>query len=178
MNTVLGGQFISRVNLNLREDKHWAYGAGTLLWDASGNRPFLAYAPVQTDKTKESIQELLKEMKGIRGERPVTADELKTAQDSLTLSLPGQWETAQAVAGSIAEIVIFGFDDRYFDGYAGKVRSTSLADAAQAAQVVQPEKLVWVIAGDRAKIEAGLRELGVGEVKAIDADGNVLPDQS
>ncbi len=174
MNTVLGGQFISRVNMNLREDKHWSYGAGTIFWDARGPRPFLAYAPVQTDKTKESVQELLKEMRGIRDERPVTADELKTAQDSMTLSLPGQWETSNAVVRSIAEIVTFGFDDHYFDGYAGKVRATSLADAAAAAGVVQPDKLVWVIAGDRAKIEPGLRELGLGEVKAIDADGNVL----
>jgi zinc protease len=174
MNTVLGGQFVSRVNMNLREDKHWAYGAGTLFWDARGPRPFLAYAPVQTDKTKESVQELLKEMRGIRGERPVTADELKAAQDSLTLSLPGQWETSQAVVGSIEEIVTFGFDDHYFDGYAGKVRATTLVDTKTAAEVVQPDKLIWVIAGDRAKIEPGLRELGLGEVKAIDADGNIL----
>jgi zinc protease len=143
--------------------------------DARGPRPFLAYAPVQTDKTKESVQELLKEMRAIRGDRPVTADELKTAQESLTLSLPGQWETSSAVVGSIAEIVTFGFDDQYFDGYAGKVRATSLADAKGAAEVVQPDKLVWVIAGDRAKVEPALRELGLGEVKAIDADGNVLP---
>jgi zinc protease len=175
MNTVLGGQFISRVNMNLREDKHWSYGAGTLFWDARGPRPFLAYAPVQTDKTKESVRELLKEMRGIQGEHPVTADELKSAQDSITLSLPGRWETSQAVIGSIADIVTFGFDDRYFDGYAGKVRATSLADVAAAARVVQPDKLVWVIAGDRAKIEPGLRELGLGPVKAIDGDGNVLP---
>jgi zinc protease len=175
MNTVLGGQFISRVNMNLREDKHWSYGAGTVFWDARGPRPFLAYAPVQTDKTKEAVQELLKEMRGIRADRPVTPDELNTAQDSLTLSLPGRWETSQAVVGSIAEIVTFGFDDRYFDGYAGKVRATSLADAAAAARVVQPDKLVWVIAGDRAKVEPGLRELGLGQVKSIDADGNVLP---
>ena len=175
MNTVLGGQFVSRVNLNLREDKHWSYGAGTLFWDARGPRPFLGYAPVQTDKTKESVQELLKEMRGIRGERPVTADELQGAQNSLTLSLPGQWETSGAVLDSLAEIVRFGFDDRYYDGYAAKVRGTSLADVGAAAAVIQPEKLVWVIAGDRAKIEPGLRELGLGEIKVIDADGNVQP---
>jgi zinc protease len=175
MNTVLGGQFISRVNMNLREDKHWSYGAGTFFWDARGPRPFLAYAPVQTDKTKESVQELLKEMRGVGGDRPVTADELQAAQSGLTLSLPGRWETSAAVLGSLAEIVRFGFDDRYYDGYAAKVRGTSLADVAAAAAVVQPEKLVWVIAGDRAKIEPGLRELGLGEVKAIDADGNVQP---
>jgi zinc protease len=175
MNTVLGGQFTSRVNMNLREDKHWSYGAGTVFWDARGPRPFLAYAPVQTDRTKESVQELLKEMRGIGSDRPVTADELQAARDNMTLSLPGQWETTGAVLGSIGEIVRFGFDDRYYDGYAAKIRAVSLPDVAAAARVVQPDKLAWVIAGDRAKIEPGLRELGLGDVKAIDADGNVLP---
>jgi zinc protease len=173
MNTLLGGQFTSRVNMNLREDKHWSYGAGTLFWDAKGPRPFLAYAPVQTDKTKESVQELLKELKGIRGDKPVTAEELAAARDNMTLSLPGQWETSAAVLGSIGEIVRFGFDDRYYDGFAAKVRAVSAADVAAAAGAVQPDKLVWVIAGDRAKIEPGLKELGLGDIKAIDADGNV-----
>jgi zinc protease len=175
MNTVLGGQFISRLNMNLREDKHWSYGASTLLVDARGPRPFVAVAPVQTDKTKESVAEVLKELRGIRGEKPVSAEELRTAQDSLVLTLPGEWETSGAVAGSLAEIVRFGFDDRYYDGYSAKVRAVTLADVADAARVVQPDRLVWVVAGDRAKIEAGLRELALGEVKGIDADGNVLP---
>ena len=174
MNTMLGGQFTSRVNMNLREDKHWSYGAGTLFWDAKGPRPFLAYAPVQTDKTKESVQELVKELRGIRGERPVTPEELAAARDNMTLSLPGQWETSAAVLGSIAEIVRFGFDDRYYDGFAAKVRAVSATDVTAAASAVQPDKLVWVIAGDRAKIEPGLRELGLGEIRAIDADGNVV----
>ncbi len=174
MNTMLGGQFTSRVNMNLREDKHWSYGAGTLFWDAKGPRPFLAYAPVQTDKTKESVQELVKELRGIRGEKPVAPEELAAARDNMTLSLPGQWETSAAVLGSIAEIVRFGFDDRYYDGFAAKVRAVSAADVTAAASAVQPDKLVWVIAGDRAKIEPGLRELGLGEIRAIDADGNVV----
>ena len=172
MNTILGGQFIARINMNLREDKHWSYGAGTSFMDASGPRPFIGYASVQADKTKESIQELLKEFKGIRGGRPATAEELATAQASLTLSLPGQWETARAVLGSISEIVRFGFDDRYFDGYAGRVRGVKLEEVTRAAQVIDPERLVWVVVGDRKKIEAGLRELGLGEPRAIDADGN------
>ncbi len=175
MNAALGGQFTSRVNMNLREDKHWSYGAGTFFWDARGPRPFLAYAPVQTDKTKESVRELLKELRAIRGERPITAEELRAAQDNMTLSLPGYWETAGAVLGSLAEIERFGFDDRYYDGYAAKVRAVSLGDVAAAAQVIRPDRLVWVIAGDRARIEPGLRELGLGAVRAIDADGNVLP---
>jgi zinc protease len=175
VNMVLGGQFISRINMNLREDKHWSYGARTLLVDARGPRAFVAMAPVQSDKTKEAAAEIRRELEGIRGARPITADELAAAQNALTLTLPGRWETAGAVAGSVGEIVRFGFDDRYYDGYAAKVRAVTLADAAAAAQLVQPDRVVWVVAGDRAKVEPGLRELGLGEVKAIDADGNVTP---
>jgi zinc protease len=172
MNTILGGQFIARINMNLREDKHWSYGAGTAFLDARGPRPYIGYASVQADKTKESVQELLKEFRGIRGDRPATAEELATAQGSMTLSLPGQWETSRAVLGSLAEIVRFGFDDRYFDGWAGRVRAVKLGDVSKAAQLVDPAKLVWVVVGDRKKIEPALRELGLGEPKAIDADAN------
>ena len=69
MNAMLGGQFVSRINMNIREDKHWSYGAQTLFWDARGQRPFIVYAPVQTDKTKESIQEIQKELRGHPGRR-------------------------------------------------------------------------------------------------------------
>jgi zinc protease len=171
MNTVLGGQFIARINMNLREDKHWSYGAGTTFVDARGPRPFIGYVSVQADKTKESIQELIKEFKDIRGARPATPDELATAQESLTLSLPGQWETARAVLSSIGEIVRFGFDDRYFDGYASRVRAVKLDEVTKAAQLIDPARLVWVVVGDRKKNEAGLKELGLGEPRPIDADG-------
>jgi zinc protease len=175
MNTILGGQFIARINMNLREDKHWSYGAGTAFIDARGPRPYIGYASVQADKTKESIQELLKEFRGIRGDRPPTAEELATAQASLTLSLPGQWETGRAVLGSISEIVRFGFDDRYFDGWAGRVRSVKLAEVSKAAGLIEPSHLVWVVVGDRKKIEPGLEQLGLGKPKAIDADGQPVP---
>lgn len=175
MNQILGGQFISRVNLNLREDKHWSYGAFTFLWDAKGQRPFIAYAPVQTDKTKESMAEVLKELRGIRGEIPMTAEELEKAKKSLTLTLPGRWETMSAVGGSLSEIVRFGFPDDHFATYASRVLALSLAEVAEAARdVVHPDRLVWVVVGDREKIEAGIRELGLSEVRLIDADGRPL----
>src|SRR6185503_19487833 len=88
MNAVLGSDFGSRVNMNLREDKHWAYGAGTFIRDARGPRPFIAYAPVQTDKTRESIVELQKELRDIGGARPAQPAELERAKASLTLTLP------------------------------------------------------------------------------------------
>ena len=172
MNSLLGGTFGSRINMNLREDKHWSYGAGSLLFDARGQRPFIAYAPVQTDKTKESIAEIVKELKGIVGSRPVAPEELVKAQASLTLTLPGSWETMSALGSSIGNIVRYGLDDRYYDSYANKIRALQVADMVPAANVtIKPDKLVWVIVGDRAKIEAGIRELGLGEIRVIDADG-------
>jgi zinc protease len=172
LNTLLGGNFTSRINMNLREDKHWSYGSGSFLFDARGQRPFIAYAPVQTDKTKESAAELAKELNGIMGSRPVIADELVKAQASLTLTLPGSWETMNALGSSIGNIVRYGLDDRYYDTYAGKIHSLKVGDMVPAAKMtIHPDKLVWVIVGDRAKIEAGIRVLGLGEIRFIDADG-------
>ncbi len=172
MNGVLGGDFSSRVNMNLREDKHWSYGAFTFFRDARGQRPFVAYAPVQTDKTREAVIELDKELRGIVKDRPIQPAELSRAQASLTLTLPGSWETASALAGSIGNIVTFGLDDRYYDTFADKVRTQTLESVtAVAVEVVHPDQLVWVVVGDRSKIESGLRELKLGEIKLIDTDG-------
>ncbi|NIM51257.1 MAG: insulinase family protein [Gemmatimonadales bacterium] len=174
MNTLLGGNFTARINMNLREDKHWSYGAGSIFWDARGQRPFFVYAPVQSDKTKESMYEVAKELQGILGEKPATSEELSMAVASQTLTLPGSWETANAVASSIAQIVRFGLDDQYFETYADNVRGLKLRQIqSAAANVIYPDKLVWVVVGDREKIEAGIRELGLGPMYEIDADGNV-----
>jgi zinc protease len=175
MSAVLGSDFGSRLNMNLREDKHWSYGAFSFLRDARGQRPFIAYAPVQTDKTKEAAVEVQRELRGILGERPVEPDELQRAKASLTLTLPGSWETMGALASTISEIVAFGLDDRYYDTYAGAVRAETAASVTAAARrTVAPDHLVWVIVGDRAKIEQGLRELNLGEIHLIDPDGNPI----
>ena len=171
MNDILGGDFGARINMNLREDKHWSYGAQTILFGAVGQRPFLVYAPVETDKTKESLEELSKELHGIRGDHPATAAELRRVKDSETLRLPGSRETIGQVAGSIEQLVMYGLPDNYYDTYASKVREISLADVAKAAsEVVQPDHMVWVVVGDRAKIEAGVRELGLGQVQVLNAE--------
>ena len=175
MNTVLGGTFTSRVNMNLREDKHWSYGAFTFLWPARGQRPFIAYAPVQTDKTKESLIELEKELRGILGKQSITEKELNTAQKNQTLQLPGTWETDGAVASSFGEIVTFGLPDDYFTTYPARVRSLSVSDVDKAArEIVHPDQLIWVVVGDRSKVASGIRELGWGEIQLLDADGNSL----
>ena len=174
MNAILGGEFSARINMNLREDKHWSYGAQSLFWSAKGQRPFFVYAPVQTDKTKESMVEIQAELSAIRGNRPPTPEELERVKASQTLTLPGRWETAGAIMGSISQIVQYGLPDDHFTTYASKVRALDLGQVSKAAgTVLHPDKVVWVVVGDREKIEAGIRELGFGRVQLIDADGNV-----
>ena len=176
MNTVLGGTFTARLNMNLRENKHWSYGAFTFFRDARAQRPFVVYAPVQTDKTKDALVEIGKELRGIVTDRPATPEELDLAKAALTLTLPGGWETMDAVSGTIREIVTFGLDDRYYDTYAERIRGQTVQTVTAAArETIQPDRLVWVVVGDRAKIEASIRELGLGEIRLIDADGNPIP---
>jgi zinc protease len=174
MNNSLGGMFGARLNMNLREDKHWSYGARTVLRDARSQRPFYAVAPVQTDKTKESLVEMNKEFRGIVGDHPVSADELAKIQANETLKLPGSRETLDALGQSILDLVQFGLPDDYYDTYAGKVRALKTSDVNQAAkEVVRPDNLIWIVVGDRAKIEAGVRELNLGEFRLMDTDGKV-----
>jgi zinc protease len=175
MTQVLGGSFNARLNMNLREGKHWSYGSYTFVPDARGQRPFIGYAPVQTDKTKEALVEVMKEFKGIVGAKPVGGPELVMAQDGMTRTMPGEWETQRAVAGSIGEMVRFGLPDDYFATFPAKVRALKAGDVdANAKKTLMPDKMVWVVVGDRAKIEAGIKELGWGEVKYLDPDGNPI----
>ena len=175
MNDDLGGAFSSRLNMNLREDKHWAYGAFSFLWDARAQRPLLLFAPVQTDKTKESMVEVNKEIRGIIGDRPVTQEELGRIQANETLSLPGSRETIDAVGYSILNLLQFGWPDDYYDTMSGKILALKTTDLdAAAKQVVHPNSMVWVIVGDRSKIEQGVRELNFGPIKFVDADGKPI----
>ena len=174
MNDSLGGTFGGRMNMNLREDKHWSYGVRTVLRDARSQRPFYAIAPVQTDKTKESLVEMNKEFRGIAGDHPIGTDELAKIQANETLKLPGSRETLSALGQSIVDLVQFGLPDDYYDTYAGKVRALKTSDVSAAAkEVVRPDNLIWIVVGDRAKIEAGVRELNLGEFRLMDADGKV-----
>ncbi|HWP94499.1 MAG TPA: pitrilysin family protein [Gammaproteobacteria bacterium] len=175
MNEVLGGGFTARINMNLREAKHWSYGAGSLIPNAAGQRPFIVYAPVQTDKTDLSMAEIVKELTGITGSQPPTADELARVKDQETLSLPGRWETNDRVLADLSEAVRFGYPADYWDTYAARVRALGIEDVMQATrEVIRPDRLVWVVVGDRSRIEAGIRKLGLGDIHYLDADGRPL----
>ncbi|VUX55967.1 Peptidase M16 domain protein [uncultured Woeseiaceae bacterium] len=176
MNEIIGGSFTSRINMNLREDKAWAYGARTMMLSTKGQRPFIAYAPVQTDKTMESMAEIRRELTEYLGDNPATDEEINKVKSNNTLSLPGRWETAAAVLRDIGEIVTYDLPDDYWDTYAESVRNVSAGQITAAADaVIKPENMIWVIVGDREKIEPRIRELELGEITLLDVDGNELP---
>jgi zinc protease len=175
MNQVLGGGFTARLNMNLREDKSWSYGAGSFLVEAAAQRPWLAYAPVQSDRTADSMAEMYKEIVQIRGEVPPTDAELAKIKDQRTLTLPGRWQTNGAVVGDLAEIVRFDLPDDHWDNYAEQVRALSLDDVSeQAERVLDPNGLIWVVVGDRARIEEDIKALDLGEVRYLDANGKEI----
>jgi zinc protease len=178
MNDILGGAFTSRVNMNLREDKGWSYGADTVVVNTQAQRPFLAIAPVQTDQTAASMAEIKREIEEFVGARAATDAEVATSKKRSTLTLPGRWETARSVAAAIAELVRFGLPDDYWNGYAALVDALDVADVkAVAERHLTPARLTWVVVGNRSVIEADVRALGLGEISIVDADGNPVNRQ-
>ncbi|MGB9123250.1 MAG: pitrilysin family protein [Candidatus Angelobacter sp.] len=173
VNDVFGGNFGSRINMNLREDKHWSYGVFTVLPAARGQRPYLSISPVETDKTKESLAELVKEYKDIAGGKPISEKELKDAQSNATLGLPGSFETVQQLAGAYSQILQYGLPEDYFNTFTQKAMALTPESANEIAKkFILPGHLVWVVVGDMNKVEQGIRELNLGEIHKIDADGN------
>ncbi|MBT2143828.1 MULTISPECIES: pitrilysin family protein [unclassified Rhodanobacter] len=172
MNGAFGGTFTSRLNMNLREDKHWAYGAFSFLQNAQGQRPFMLYAPVQTDKTAPSVAEMLKEAKGVIGDQPLTAQEIDKIKVGDVRSMPGGYQTTSAVMGALQGIALYKRPDDYVQTLKSRIEAqTDASVEAAAKEIIHPDQLTWVIVGDLAKIEAPIRALNLGQVQVLDADG-------
>jgi predicted Zn-dependent peptidase len=177
MNTLLGGQFTSRVNLNLREDKGYTYGARTSFDYRSGPGPFIATAGVQTAVTKESVAEFLKELRGIRGARPVSSAELEYAKQALIRGFPRSFETPEQISARLEQIVLYSLPDDYFNNYLANVRRVTTNDVARVAErYLDPSKMAILVVGDRRVIEPGLRSLeDVGStITHVDTEGHIV----
>jgi len=176
LNDVFGGTFSSRLNMNLREDKHWSYGVGSSLVAARGQRILFSGSPVQTDQTAPALRELMREYADIAGARPIAGPELKAAQDNETLGLPGAFETVSQLSNGYATILQYRLPEDYYNTYTDKVLAFSPAELnALAARIILPKQQLWIVVGDMSKVEADVRALGLGEVRKIDADGNPVP---
>jgi zinc protease len=169
MNYAIGGSFTSRLNMNLREDKSWSYGVRTRLASAKGQRAMLVTAPVQTDKTSESIAEIVKEYAAYLTDNPVTDAELAKGKASKTLRLPGQFETLGALKSGVSGIVTYDRDLDYLNQLPGLLDEPTLVDVQNMAQAyIKPDQWIWLIVGDLSKIEEPIRNLNLGKVEVID----------
>ncbi|HET9694320.1 MAG TPA: pitrilysin family protein [Steroidobacteraceae bacterium] len=174
-NAVVGGTFTSRINMNLREDKHWSYGARSSLPEALGQRPWLLSAPVQSDKTLETIAEIRREIAEFVGAKPATPAEIEKIRQRDVRALSGQYETNASVSGAIADIVRFGRPDDWVRTLKQRLEAQTDVGVQQAAsRAFRPQALTWVIVGDLSQIEEPIRQLGLGTVHVLDSDGRVL----
>jgi zinc protease len=173
MNSILGGLFSSRVNLNLREAHGWTYGAYSLFQYRKAAGPFFVATGVRRDVTGPAVGETLKEIARI-GASPISADELELARDSLVRSLPGLFETNAGTVGSFAGVFVYDLGLDYYARYAQQIAAVNVANVQDVAKrYLVPEKLVIVAVGDRSKIAPQLEKLTLGRPELRDADGNL-----
>jgi len=171
LNAVLGGQFVSRVNLKLREEKGYTYGARTGFDWRRGISPFGLQASVHTAATADAIRDSLNELQAIRGARPASENEMSLAKATLTRGYPRNFETAQQVTRSVAQLVLYDLPDTYFEEFVPKVNAVDAAEVTRVAQRhLDPSRLVTLIVGDHQAIAESLKTLQLGEPAVLSAD--------
>jgi predicted Zn-dependent peptidase len=176
LNTMLGGMFQSRLNANIREQKGYSYGVGSQFAYGKGPGPFEAGGEIVTAKTDSALIEFMKELRGIRGDRPITDDELKTAEDNLVQGLPQNFSSVRAVNGSISDLYIEQLPQDYYQNYAKNIRAVTKEDVQRVAnKYIDVDHLAIVIVGDRKQIEAPLKATGIAPVVLLDLNGDPVP---
>lgn len=174
MNAALGGLFSSRINMNLREEHGYTYGAGSFFSYHVAPGSFVVYSDVRTDATAPAIAEIFKELRRMR-DTEMTPEELKSAKDSIAQSLPGRFEHAAETVGTFSEIYVYNLPLDYFTLLPQQIYAVTPELAQEAAkQHVQVDKMTVLAVGDRAKIEPGLKELNLGKMEIRDAEGKVV----
>jgi zinc protease len=174
MNAALGGLFSSRINMNLREEHGYTYGAGSFFRYHVAPGPFVVYSDVRTDATAPATAEIFKELRRMR-DTEMTPEELKSAKDSIAQSLPGRFENAAETVGTFSEIFVYNLPLDDFTLLPQQIHAVTPELAQEAAKkYVQPDKMTVLAVGDRAKIEPGLKELNLGKIEIRDAEGKVV----
>jgi predicted Zn-dependent peptidase len=169
LNTLLGGSFTSRLNMNLRETKGYTYGASSRFVFRPLPGPFIATAAVRTNVTDSSLVEFFKELEKLR-ESPVPPDELQRAKAYVELGLPGSMETVSQIAGQMSQLAVFGLTLEELPRFAEAVRRVTPADVQRAARrYLMPERAVVVVVGDLATIRKPVEALALGPATVLEA---------
>ena len=169
LNTILGGSFTSRLNMNLREAHGYAYGAGSGFDMRADAGPFSASAGVQTDKTSEALKEFFIELNAIL--KPVPADELARAKNYVSLRFPNAFEATGDISRRLEDALVYKLPDDYFAKYVQNIQAVTAADVQRVAQkIIKPDHLAVVVVGDLKAIEPGIRALNLGPIKVMTID--------
>lgn len=175
LNTILGDQFQSRLNADIRERKGYSYGVGSTFAFGKGPGAFRAGGDIVSAKTDSALIEFMTQLKGVRGEIPITDVELQTAKDLLIQGLPARFASVSGVNGAITELYLEGLPQDYYQTFAERVRAVTGADLQRVAQrYIDTDHLVIVIVGDRKSIEAPLKALNYGPVVVLDVEGDPI----
>ena len=170
-NMVLGGQFVSRINLNLREHRGFTYGARTAFDFRRMRGPFLLQVSVQTNATAEAIRESIGEIAAIRGPRPITAEELSVGVAALTRGYARNFETADQIARAVMQLALYDLPDDYFAQFVPQIEQVTPEAATGAfARYLDPDRLVTVVVGDFDAVGASVSGLGLGEPAVLPAE--------
>ncbi|MGB2632483.1 MAG: pitrilysin family protein, partial [Candidatus Acidiferrum sp.] len=174
MNSALGGLFSSRINMNLREEHGYTYGAGSFFNYHIAPGPFIVYSDVRTDATAPATTEVFKELRRMR-DTPMTPEELKSSKDAVAQSLPGRFEHAAETVGVFSEIYVYDLPLDYFSLLPAQIYAVTAEQAQAAAQkYIQPDKITVLAVGDRAKIEADMKKLNLGKIEIRDTEGKLV----
>ena len=168
LNMILGGDFVSRLNLNLRESKGFTYGVRTGFNLRRGIGPFVMQTSVGTDVTGAAVTEALNEIRAIAAERPATGDEVAQAFAALSKGYPRGFETAGQVARSVAQLALHNLPDTYFEEFVPRLAQITADDVSNAARrYLAAAKMSTVIVGDLDKIHGSLPGLGLGPHRVL-----------
>ena len=174
LNTILGGQFISRINMNLRQAKGYTYGARTAFDFRRRRGPFQFESSVKSSVPVDALREAMGELEAIRGARPATADEIEAACTALTRGYARNFETAQQVARAMSQLALYGLPDDYFQQFVPRVEAIDEADVLRVArEYLHPDRMGVLVVGDRDVVEPGLAALSLGPPTILPAGGAV-----
>ncbi len=161
-NEALGAGFLSRINMDLRETKGWSYGVRGSINRVEGDVPYIVSAPVQADKTGESITALVANYKAFLSDKGITAEERERIVNGNIRELPGSFETSGDVLGGMQRNAQFKRPDNYYSTVASKYKAMTQPDLDKSVrELINPDQFVWMVVGDAAKVKPQLEKLGL-----------------